>query len=423
MSTQKQDLLRPIKAPTPADGKFHLIKLEYAANSLLKAFKSRQITKDDKILIEKYVAWLTRGDRSIGRLNKITFHLVGSRRFIGEFRTNTIDDLTVGINRLKNDEIMTIGSEHKPMHPYKQNTKRDFVSIIKKFYIWLVKNGYSAISKDDVSELKVPNGDTMTKTAADIFTEEEIHSMISACDSSMERAMIITLYEGGLRIKELGTLTWGLVSFTEQNAIINVNVKTSIPRRIPVYSAKPYLAAWKSDYPYPIESDSLVFLNELHHPFKHATITKRIRKIAQRAGITKKINAHNFRHTRVSHLKQKGRSEYSIKAITWGNQNTKMLATYCHLCDADVDKELSDMYGITDINPSKSHVMDPRQCTHCGNVNSPTSNYCMVCGLPLTPEELLTSEQLKVEIENTPLYKTIMEELQKKFSSGVFAKV
>ena len=200
---------KPLKAPTPDDGKFHLIKSEYAAHSLSKVLKFGLITEDDKLLIEKHVAWLSRTNISMGRLNKITFHLVHARRFVGSYRNNTIDDLIGGINCLKNDEILTVGSEKKPAHPYKQNTKRDYVSIVKKFYLWMVKNQYSSILREDIEEIQVPSDDTMTKTAADMLTEEEIHAMISACDSSMERAMIATLYEGAFRIKETGNTDMG----------------------------------------------------------------------------------------------------------------------------------------------------------------------------------------------------------------------
>jgi hypothetical protein len=69
---------------------------------------------------------------------------VGARRFIGSFRDNDFDDLIGGINRLKNDEIMTIPTAGRPAHPYKQNTKRDFVFIIKKFYLWMIKNNHTS---------------------------------------------------------------------------------------------------------------------------------------------------------------------------------------------------------------------------------------------------------------------------------------
>jgi len=44
----------------------------------------------------------------------------------------------------------------------------------------------------------------------------------------MDRALISVLYEGGFRIKEIGTLTWDQVSFKDNRVIINVNIKTGI---------------------------------------------------------------------------------------------------------------------------------------------------------------------------------------------------
>ena len=78
MSRKKANIrAKPVKAPTPADGKFHLIKSKYAANSLSKALDSGQIMEDDKLLVEKHVAWLGRSNISVVRLNKITYHHAG----------------------------------------------------------------------------------------------------------------------------------------------------------------------------------------------------------------------------------------------------------------------------------------------------------------------------------------------------------
>jgi len=112
-------------------------------------------------------------------------------------------------------------------------------------------------------------------------------------------------------------------------------------------------------------------------------------------------------------MQRKHVPEQTIKTIAWANQRTKMLATYSHLCDADVDRDLFTMYGITDVVESELSVMDPRQCIHCGKVNSPTANYCEICGLPLTPDATVTTEQLAVELQNTALYKQIMTDIQK----------
>jgi site-specific recombinase XerD len=393
-------------APTLEPVQFHHIKPEYAARSLTKAVKNGQITEDDRTLIQNHVAWVE-ATRYIspGRVNKLTFHLVKMRRFLGPYRTNTIDDIYVGISRLKN--ARTKG------HPYTASTVRDDITTLKKFYLWLIKKGISHIPKDEIREIKAPSGNTMTKTAAQMLTEEEIHQMIKACNRSIDRCYIAVLYEAALRIKELGTLTWDQVSFGKNTVIINTDGKTGKPRHIPLIMAKPYLAAWRADYPLVAEGSAYVFISEQEKkPLRYKALEKRLRVIAQRAGITKKISPHVIRHTRISHLVKQGVREYSIREIGWGNQSTKMLSTYSHLFNVEIDKELAELYGIEPENHRDNHTLYPRQCPRCAVINAPTARYCMSCGVPLTPDAKVTIDELTTEIEAHPLYKHIMEQVE-----------
>lgn len=91
---------------TPERVEFHHIKPEYATRSLTKTLTSGQITEDDRTLIVNHVAWVeVTSNISAGRVNKLTFHLVKLRRFLGPYRTNTIDDVYAGISRLKNARV------------------------------------------------------------------------------------------------------------------------------------------------------------------------------------------------------------------------------------------------------------------------------------------------------------------------------
>ena len=391
---------------TPETVEFHHIKPEYASRSLTKALNDGQITGDDRTLIENHVAWVAvTSNISPGRINKLTFHLVKLRRFMGPYRTNTIDDIYTGISRLKSARIKG--------HPYSGNTLRDDVSTLKKFYVWMIKKGFSHILKEDITEIKVPSGSTMTKTAAQMLTEGEIHKMIRVCTRSIDRAFIAVLYEAGLRIKELGTLTWDQVSFEKNNVIINVNCKTGKPRHIPLIMAKPYLAAWKADYPLAAEGNAYVFISEHEkRPLRYKALEKRLRVIAIRAGITKKVTPHLLRHTRISHLIQQGVREYSVREIGWGNQGTKMLQTYTHIANGDIDAELSRLYGIEPEDASNDHILHPRQCPRCAVINSPTANFCASCGVALTPEAKVSIDELTTEIEAHPLYRHIMDRVE-----------
>jgi site-specific recombinase XerD len=154
-------------APNRTSVEFHHIKPEYAEHSLSRALHEGRITPDDRALIEQHVAWVAvKSNISQGRINKLTFHLVKWRRFLNTFRTNSIEDIFAGIQRLKAARVNG--------HLYSQNTLRDDISVLKKFYLWMAKKGYIPISKEDLKEIKVPGGNPMTKTVGQMLSQEEI---------------------------------------------------------------------------------------------------------------------------------------------------------------------------------------------------------------------------------------------------------
>jgi len=394
-------------APTTCDRPFHLIKEEYAGHSLAKGADDGLITCEDETLIEAFVAEL-RATSGIGtsRANKITTALVLWRRFIGPYTSNTLTDLYTGVARLK--QARNNGK------PYKQNTIRDYITFLKRFYAWLIEEGYASIPSDKVKRIKPPAWDTMTKTASQLLTEEEVLAMIKACMSSRDRALISTLYEGGFRVKEVGTLTWGQVQFDQYGVVINVNVKTEKPRYVRVVASAPYLASWRNDYPYEPYDEALVFLTSQRRPLRYATVSTQLKKIAKRAGVPKPVTPHLFRHSRITHMHREGYHESTVKQMMWGNQSTKMMATYTHLTGEDIDDEVLRMNGIDRGQRSESSLLTAIQCPHCHTINGPSVRYCGMCGRPLTHEEKQAIEDVAREIEATPEFKQIMELVKNK---------
>src|SRR5208283_3967557 len=194
---------------------------------------------------------------------------------------------------------------------------------------------------------------------------------------------------------------------------INTDGKTGKPRHIPLIMAKPYLAQWRADYPLTAEGNSYVFISEHEKkPLRYKALEKRLRILALRAGITKKVTPHVLRHTRITHLIKAGVREYSVREIGWGNQGTKMLQTYTHITNGDIDAELSRLYGIEPENSNDDHAMYPRQCPRCAVTNAPTANYCASCGVPLIPDAKVSIDELTTEIEAHPLYQHIMDQVE-----------
>jgi site-specific recombinase XerD len=370
---------------------FNQIKPDYPERSILKGIRNSVLTDEDARLIRTFVAEM-QSARDIGlkRAHKLTYTLVGWRRFIGPFRQNDITAVYLGIAALKS------GTSLKEK-PFSANSIRDHLLTLKQFYLWLVENELVDIPHKKVKALKVPNPNTMTKVASDLLTVDEITAMLHACEQSRDRALITMLYEGGFRIGEIGVMRWGDIQFDRFGVVVNVMFKTNKPRYIRLVMSREHLATWKNDYPFqPITNEMPVFVTERKSPLSYGSAFMQIKRIAQRANLKKHVTPHLFRHSRITHLIRDGVSESVIKLMMWGNLTTDMFQTYAHLTGTDIDREILSTYGISAESQAIANVrLEPRQCEHCKTINSPISNFCSLCGRPLDEKGAVSHEDIK----------------------------
>ena len=364
----------------------------YADRAVEKALNTGRITPDDAAYLREFIGEIS-VDMTPQRRYKYFYILINWRTFIGPFGKNTAGDIFTGIDLLKR-------YKDKKGKPYSSHTLVDYFSFIKRFYEWMIESGYSSIPLKKIEKIKVPKPDQMTVTAEGLITEEEILKMIETCWHSRDRAIISLLCESGFRISEVGTLQWNQIKFTDWNCTVNTAEKTGKPRRIPLVKSRAYLAQWKNDYPEKITGDSYVFLTlNTHKPIQYRGLQKKIIKIAEKAGVKRKINPHLFRHSRITDLINKGYSESSIKLMMWGNLSTPMLSCYAHLSAADIDREVARHEGIITEDAQKDSPLEARQCPQCYTVNGPTMAYCHACGLALTKEAAADTMRLKQIID------------------------
>ena len=400
---------KPQHAPTVRDRAFHTLKPNAMNDHFDFVISKQRITPNDRTLITRYI-----DERRVvaniqaARAFKIMSVLVNWRRFIGPFDQNTAEDIYQGIGKRKT----TLFNDR----PIKQNTLRDYITFLKRFYVWLIQNNYSTISVDKIKVIKPPGADSMTKTSEDLLTEQEVLDMINACMNSRDRALISVMYEGAFRIIECATLEWQAVKFDSLGVVINTNKKTEKPRYVRLISSVPLLAAWRKDYPYESTGENLVFITHQHKPLEHGQIALQFKKIARRAGIKKRIHLHLFRHSRVTHLLNQGCSESVVKAMCWGSQSTKMLGNYAHLSSADVDTEILRLHGIQRPAESVKSLMTATQCQNCQAICEPGVRYCGTCGMPLTAREGQTLKQIVRKIEDHPVYQDLLSEMKKRAS-------
>lgn len=354
--------------------RFHCIKTDYADRALTRALRDDHITPDDAILISAFIAERKITNAiSIRRAQKITSNLITLRRFIKPYRENTIPDIYRGIDKL-NSALSARGI------PFSQNSRVDLIHLCKQFFLWLIENEEISLSEKKIRAIKLPRK-VSTKKASDLLTNDDLQALLTACMTSRDRAMIITMYEGGFRVGEIGEMRWGALKFDGTGVIVNVTFKTGKPRYIRLVMAKEHLIKWKSDYPEEITDEAFVFLNERRHPLTYPAVARQLGRLCQRSGITKHITPHIFRHSRITHLIQQGVGESIIKLMMWGSVDSRMFISYAHLTGADIDREICKLYGI---EPTTSQVtgdaLEPKVCPHCREMNSPISRHCHICG-------------------------------------------
>lgn len=412
--------------------------IEYANRSISRKIAEGIMTEADANLIREFVSTM-RVQNNIGdaRTYKLTNALSNICRFIKTpLMDNTIADINTGVMAIKNGQRIA-GKNHKNIGPLSQDTKRDYVVFLKRLYLYAIEEGYCSISAEKIQKIKAPPKNKATKTAEQMLTKAEVVQMIHACKGITgirDRAMLSVLYEGGLRINELAGLKWSDLKFEGPFVKLNVSSKTGIPRYIPLTMSKEYISSWRNEYPDGIpDGDKTVFLTTIrtyketadgntelvtiHRNLTYNYLRKHIREIGKRAGITKNITCHLFRHSRVTALLQDGFQESTIKLMLWGSLTSNMLANYGHLCNNDIDKAIAKAEGLELEGEETENPLSNKICPRCHTINTPTSGYCHVCGLPLTKDAAMELEEAKAEIHADERYKTVIENMQKQIDA------
>lgn len=277
-------------------------------------------------------------------------------------------------------------------------TKLNFKTTLKKFYKWL-RN--TEDYPKEVRWIKASKKNVNHTLPEDLITEEEIEKMIEHAYHPRDKALISVLYESGCRIGELASLHLKNVKFDKYGGVLIVNGKTGA-RRVRIISSSQYLSTWINNHPLKEKTDAPLWVgigtkgkNEM---IDYDAIRVLLRRVAQRTGIKKRVNPHNFRHSRATYLASH-LTEAQMKEYLGWVQGSEMASTYVHLSGRDVDKSLLKIYGLEDEEKEKEETrLKPKRCFRCDRLNSSTNKFCANCGAVLDIE---TAVEMEDEMKGT----------------------
>jgi len=190
--------------------------------------------------------------------------------------------------------------------------------------------------KTDPTELI--EGPSTGRKLPEVLSIDEIDAILNAIDMSRpeghrNRAMIEVLYSCGLRVSELVELRLTNLYFEQE--FIRITGKGNKERLVPVgrkavNEIKLYLDHYRSHISPKKGSENFVFLNQRGGKLSRVMVFSLVKTLASKAGITKSISPHTFRHSFATHLVERGADLRAVQEML-GHESILTTEIYTHL--------------------------------------------------------------------------------------------
>ncbi len=207
------------------------------------------------------------------------------------------------------------------------------ISGIKSFYKFLILE--DAISDDPTELLECPS---LGRHLPEVLSIEEIDAIEAQIDTSTPTgrrnlAIVEMLYSCGLRVSELSNLKISNLALDQE--FISVFGKGDKQRLVPIGEGSiDIVKDWINDR---MEMDNVkdserdyLFLSNRGKHISRITIFVLIKDLAEKAGITKNISPHTFRHSFATHLLEGGADLRSIQEML-GHESILTTEIYTHI--------------------------------------------------------------------------------------------
>ncbi|MFH2100783.1 MAG: site-specific integrase [Candidatus Micrarchaeota archaeon] len=362
--------------------------------------------KHDIHRLDKRIKW------AVERVDKDKDVLPGNRKTILKFDNYL---LSIGIKAARRYKYLNLlrWLSKALGKSFEKATKEDFIRIvadiektklsewskvdrkvtIKRFYKWF--RGDDEEYPKEVRWMKCHIKNDRCRLPEELLTQEDVTKLALAAKTPRDKALVLCLFESGCRISELVTLQIKNIEFDDYGAALRVTGKTG-DRRVRIVASAPTLAEWLNYHPFREDPQSYVFLRDLRRgiqdnlPFSYNNARIIIRKMAKKAGITKPVNPHTFRHSRATAMASK-LTEAQMKVYFGWVQGSGMAGVYVHLSGRDVDQAILDMHGHQKQEDNRSEDLKQMICMRCRAENSPASKFCTSCGTALSSEIAMES--------------------------------
>lgn len=207
------------------------------------------------------------------------------------------------------------------------------ISSIKAFFKFLLEDDYRTDNPATLLE-----GPKLGLYLPDTLSEEDINRIITCIDNSTDigkrnKCILEVLYGCGLRVSELIDLKISNINFKE--SYIMVEGKGEKTRLVPLANTT---AEFITSYIHTVRNktkinkkyEDTLFINSRGTNMSRVIVFIIIKELTQKAGISKSISPHTFRHSFATHLLQNGADLRFIQEML-GHSSITTTQVYTHL--------------------------------------------------------------------------------------------
>ena len=230
---------------------------------------------------------------------------------------------------------------------------------LKKFLRWRFQDWNTRFVelRDIKTTQKILNEERINEST--LITPEELKCLLYAAGSLRDKALLMVMYESAARPQELRLLKWRDVRFLDDGIteITLYSRKTTSSRTVFVKDATMHLRRWSEEYATPHRSpDDYVFpsLNRPGKPLTRCGLNSWLLRLADRAGLDRRLYPYLFRHTRLTELWRLMQDILVHRKFAGHSKDSSMTSVYVHLSTADVkDSILRKVYQVDE--PSEAN--------------------------------------------------------------------
>ena len=265
------------------------------------AFKVPKINPNP-VWDEHLDVWLA--DKAKGTKRKYLLGIRSLRVYVNDIRP---EEISLAVLREYRAHIM----EHAP-----ERSRRDYLIPVRSFFVYLYEQ--QIIARNHGKALKIPPK-PVTIGQERALTREEVQRIIDHAEG-MDRYMFATIYYAGLRVDEVAQLTPDRVTRRGDRLMLTVYGKGAKTREIALGAkGSAILLEWINFQRIP----AILF------DISTRQIRRRLKKIAQRAGLSPHISPHWLRHAFATHAYDAGAQIVALSKVL-GHASTKTTLQYIH---------------------------------------------------------------------------------------------